>query len=309
MLGTLCGNHPEVLPLSLVLLRTLVAVAETDSFAAAAGRVHVSQAAVGQQMRRLEDTLQVSLFDREGKIPHLNPLGRALVPKARAVLEAYDTMLDGLVGDAALLGELTVGAVPSMITALVPGAVKRLRQSYPDLHVRVVPGSTDDLLEQVERGAVDAAIISEPKRFAANLRWQTFATEDMVLVTAPDVAETDPTRILQDQPYIRHSRGTAAGILAEEWLSRNRINVRPAMEMDSLETLSSMVAHGLGVSVVPNVCVPDQVFSGLRKIPLESGSIKRVMGVMTRADSSKLRLVDRLLDEIRVITESNSTKG
>lgn len=293
--------------MSLTLLKTLIAIADTGSFSAAANVVCVTQAAVGQQMQRLEGTLGVKLFDRTGKSPKLTALGHTVVSRARETIQSYDTLLDGLTGDARLTGELTVGAIPSLISALVPRSIRRLVATYPDLHTRVVPGLNEDLLEQVERGAVDAAIMSAPSYLSHHLTWRPFATETFVLITAPEVTETDPLNILRDMPYIRHQRRTVAGGLVDAWLLENNITVRAAMEMDSLETVSSMVAHNLGVSVVPNSCVPDTVFSTLRKRPLgDLGSepVSRVLGILTPAECPKIQLVNALFEEIKAtVTE------
>ena len=85
--------------------------------------------------------------------------------------------------------------------------------------------------------------------------------------------------------------------------------VRDAMEMGSLENLASMVAHNLGVSVVPNICLPDAVFASLRKIPLGPTATARELGVLTRGDCSKIKLVERLLEQIRttITVEAEST--
>lgn len=292
-------------PLSILLLKTIIAISERGSFAAAADHICITHAAVGQQMKRLEDRLQVTLFDRSNKSPQLNQLGKALVPKARAVVLSYETILHDLTGDAQLIGELTLGAVPSTIRGLVPQSVKKLMQCYPDLHIRVVPGLSGDLLDQVERGALDAAILSKPARVAANLNWQPFVEEELVLLAAAEVSEDGPAKLLRDMPYIRHARHAAAGQLAEDWLVQHNIAVRPSMEMESLEALSSMVSYNLGVSIVPNICVPDPIFASLRKIPLGSKTVARTLGVLIRADCSKIRLVDGLLEQIHATVEES----
>lgn len=294
--------------MSITLFRTLVAIADRGSFAGAADAVCVSNAAVGQQMRRLEDQLDVVLFDRSQKSPHLNQLGKALIPKARDLLRMYDTILDDLTGDGALIGELTLGAVPSTIRGLIPISVKRLIADYPDLHIRVVPDITGELQAQVERGAIDAAVISEPAHIGPNMNWFPFVKEELILITSPDVTDDDPLRILANLPYIRHNRRAAVGQIAENWLIKHHITVRDAMEMGSMENLSSMVVHGLGVSIVPNLCVPDPIFETLRKIPLE-GSHSRILGILTRSDCSKIRLVERLLEQLAHTVAHYQPKG
>ena len=138
-------------------LKTLVAVAEEGSFAAAADAVHLSQGAVSMQMKALEEDLQVELFDRSKRPPELNEAGRALVPKARELIELYAGMVDIAAGNAAFFGSLTIGAVPTALAGLIPKTLAALRDSYPDLRVRVVPGLSADLMTQIERGQLDAA--------------------------------------------------------------------------------------------------------------------------------------------------------
>ncbi|MDG1532685.1 MAG: LysR family transcriptional regulator [Paracoccaceae bacterium] len=284
--------------MTISLFKTLIAISESGSFVTAADKVCVTHAAVGQQMKRLESLLDVVLFDRSEKTPRLNQLGKALVPKAKAVVNSYDTILDDLVGDPRMIGDLSLGAVPSSIRGLIPKSVKRLMESYPDLHIRVVPDLSSNLLERVEQGTLDAAVLSEPRRIPANLNWTPFVQEELMLLTAKEVTETDPIRILATNPFIRHTRKAAVGQLVDEWLSKNNVEVRDTMEMESLENLASMVAHNLGVSIGPNICVPDPIFQSLQKISLGSTAISRTLGVMTRTDCSKIKLVQRLSEQI-----------
>jgi len=283
---------------SIVLFKTLIAVAEEGSFNAAADRVCVTHAAVGQQMKRLEETLGVALFDRSQKSPRLNQLGRAMVPKAKEVVAAYETILDDLTGDPRLIGDMVLGAVPSTLRGLVPKAMKGLIGQYPDLRIRVVPGLSPALQEMVENGTVDAALVSEPNRTPATMTWTPFVAEKLVLLTSVEVIETDPVRILETKPFIRHSALSAIGIMAEDWLARRKLKVRDMMEMSSLDTIASMVAHDLGVSIGPDFCVPDPIFGSLRKLALGPTAPSRTLGILSRADCSKYRLVARFLEEL-----------
>ena len=284
--------------MSITLLKTLIAISERGSFSAAADEICISQAAVGQQMKRLEENLNVTLFDRSQRTLMLNQLGKALVPKARDIVHAYETMLDGLVGGAAHFGQLTLGAVPSTTSIMVPMAIKRLVAAHPNLHVHVVTGLSDDLTDQVERGALDVAILSLKDKPSANMNWQPLAEEEMVLLASPQLSGDDPLQLLREQPYIRHTRRGAVGVLAEAWLSENNIPVRGTMELESLDTVVNMVSHNLGVSLVPNICVPGAAFAAMRAIPLGGKSISRKLSILTRADCPKFLLVDQLLKEL-----------
>lgn len=289
--------------MSIQLLKTLVAISEQGSYSSAAEKLFITHAAVGQQMKRLEESFDVTLFDRSEKSPRLNQLGQALIPKAQKLIHDYENLFEGLIGDARFIGELTLGAVPTTIRELIPRSIKRLTENYPDLYIRVVPGIGGNLFDQVLRGAIDAAIISKPESIDKTLNFHPIAEEELVLVTSNKVQGNDPMTILQEMPFIRHNRRAAAGLVVEQWLSRNRIQVRETMVTDSIETLTSMVTHNLGVAIVPNLCMPGPVFAELRKISLGSSSIPRVLGILTRNDCSKIRLVERLQEEIELTLE------
>ena len=290
------------------MLRTFIAISERGSFSAAANHICITHAAVGQQMKRLEEIFQAELFDRSTKAPQLNQVGKALVPKARAVVYAYEALINNIAENTQLTGELTLGAVPSTVRGLIPQSIKKLIKTYPDLHIRVVPGLSSNLFEQVERGALDAAVLSTPLKITKNLKWQPFVKEELVLLVSPDVTETDPDLLLKKLPYIRQTRRATVGLLAEKWLLKNKKTVSASMEMDSLESILSMVAHNLGVSIVPDICVPDRIFSKLKKLSLGANKMHRELGILTRSDCAKTHIVERFLAEAqKTISESKES--
>lgn len=146
--------------MSIRMLRSLIAVAEHGTFTAAADAVHVTHAAVSQQMRALEDDWQVQIFDRKGRMPVFTPLGRAILEKAREAVRAYDDILPAVLGEDGLRGAFRLGAVPTTLTGLVPAAMSLLTPAFPDLHIGLFPALTIRLISQIERGALDAAILS-----------------------------------------------------------------------------------------------------------------------------------------------------
>jgi DNA-binding transcriptional LysR family regulator len=284
-------------------LKTWVAVADEGTFAAAARAVFVSQAAVSMQMKSLETELGMPLFDRKRRPPMLNTHGLALVPRAREILRAYDEMLRALSDTPGLAGELTIGALPTTMTGLVPKAISGLRAAYPMLHIRVVPELSAGLLPQVDRGHLDAAIVSEPQYPISQLEWMPFAAEPLILLAAMDTPEDDPETLLRELPFIRFNRQAWVGRLIDEWLQKQRIHVREVMELDTLEAISSMVFHGLGVSIVPRRCVPSPSPLALKRMRLEAPDHARVLGVIMRPDCPNRHLVEvftaALVEQVR----------
>ena len=279
-------------------LRTLLAIAEQGSFARAADAVHVSQAAVSMQMKSLEEELGVTLFDRGRRPPALTASAHALLPKARDILDGYDALLRSVRDDGGLAGELTIGALPTTMTGLVPMAISALRASYPELHVRVVPALSAELMAQVERGQLDAAIVSEPPYVADRVEWSPFAAEPLIVVAAEGATADTPEALLGEHPFIRFNRQAWVGRLIDEWLQQSGIQVREAMELDTLEAITTMVFHGLGVSIVPLTSVPSPNPLALKRVPLGPGARPRLLGVVVRRDCPKRRLIDLFREEL-----------
>ena len=284
--------------MSIRLLKTLIAISEKGSFGAAADVVCVSHAAVSQQMKRLEDEFEVSLFDRSKRSPELNQLGQAMVRKAHEVVSAYEMMIVSLLGEDGLMGELTIGAVPTTLNGLVPYSINALRKGFPKLRIRVVPGLSADLLPQVERGALDAAIISGPEQTLNHVKWQPFAAEPLVVLAALDAPSDDPIYLLENYPYIRFTRRAWVGLMIDRWLKEMNVKVQDCMELETLESISSMVMYNQGISIVPQSCLPPTEPLPLKMIPLGPTMNPRILGVISRTDSVKFRLVDALVAEL-----------
>lgn len=285
-------------------LRTLIAIAEKGTFAKAAEVVHLSQAAVGQQMRSLEEELKVPLFDRSKRPPELSQFGIALTAKAREVVHAYDSMLQSLLGADSLEGQLLIGAVPTALSGLVPRTISALKVIYPDLHIRIVPGQSADLMLQVDRNVLDAAILTQPAHIPNHLKWKPVSAEPLILVAPLQAPSDDPRELLQTYPYIRFTRRAWVGRLVDQWLEANKIWVTEAMELDSLDTISANVFHNLGVSIVPFRSVPSPHPLPLKRIRLQADARPRILGVLSRQDHPGFRMIDALVKELRDVIEA-----
>lgn len=291
-------------------LQTLIAVAEQGTFAKAAEAVYLTPAAVSQQMKALEDELGVALFDRDRRTPTLTPVGHAMIPKAREVMLAYRGLIGSVTGEGELHDEMTIGAVPTTMAGLVPRVMSSLREVHSAVRIRIVPGLSADLLPQVDRGFLDAAIMSEPTHVYGHLRWRPFAEEPLIVLAPPDAPGDDPRTLLETYPFIRFNRRAWVGQQIDEWLRGQDLNISETMELDTLESISTMVFHGLGVSIVPKRCVPSSRPFNLKRILLASTVRPRLLGILCRRDSEKYRLIDILLEEmIRLVEESGQVRA
>ncbi|QYY32420.1 MULTISPECIES: LysR substrate-binding domain-containing protein [Cupriavidus] len=271
-------------------LRTLVAVAEHGSFAAAAGHVALTQAAVSLQMRSLETELRRELFDRNGRVAVLNADGRELLPQARRLLALYDEMRLPAAQPEAMAGAVAVGAVVSVMGGL-SHVVARMKRAYPALEVRLVGAKSIELAAMVESGDLDAAILVEgTTRLPGTLRWTTLYQEPLVAIAAQGSAGQDVREALACNPYLRFDRSQRTGVLVERALRRAHLRVNEFLELNSIEALVELVRQEVGVTVVP--LLPRARWrddAALRILPLHVNGepVMRTIGMLERRDHGR----------------------
>ncbi len=285
------------------LLRTLVAIADTKTFSAAAQVVHVTHAAVSQQMQTLEADLGIALFNRSTRTPELTPVAHEVVRKARKLIQDYDNLVPSVLGDDGLSGVVTLGALRTTLTGLTPRAMAVLKAKFPEVGLRIRPGLTSTLLTEIERGHLDAAIVTKPHLMPVGLKFRELTQEPMELITARQETGSDPIDLLRSRPFIRFNRSAVVGTLIDNWMLSKRIRVNETMELDSPEAIASMVQANLGVSIVPSLAVPPQDANLVKHIPLGSDAPMRVLGLAYRSDQIKLRMIDELFDTLMSVIE------
>jgi DNA-binding transcriptional LysR family regulator len=152
-------------------LRTLLAIAERGSFAAAARDVHLTESAVSMQMKALEMELGVPLFDRTKRPPVLTENAQGMLPEIKALVKNYERLSRRKDEVPPIKGQLRLGAVPSVITGLLPAALAALRQKHPGVHVEIAMALSAELVERVGRRRLDGAIVSELGKVPSGLVW------------------------------------------------------------------------------------------------------------------------------------------
>jgi DNA-binding transcriptional LysR family regulator len=284
-------------------LRTLVAIADTKTFSAAANVIHVTHAAISQQMQALEAQLDIELFDRSTRTPELTPAAHLIVAKARTLVDAYDNLVPSALGDGGLKGTITLGTLRTTLTGLTPKAMAALKSKYPEIGLHIRPGLTGALLTEIERGGLDAAIVVKPNLMPAGLIFRELAQEPMQLIASVDETEEDPVALLKSRPFIRYDRNAVAGTLIDNWLVSKRIHVAETMELDSPEAIVSMVHARLGVSIVPDLAVKPFDTVPVKRISLGTDAPIRTLGLAYRDNQVKKRAIGELFDALAYVIE------
>jgi DNA-binding transcriptional LysR family regulator len=280
-------------------LKTFVAIAEHGTFGAAADIMCITNSAVSMQMKALEKELRVSLFDRTKRPPSLNIAGYELMGRAKKLIKQYDELESALSSQNDIAGHLRVGAVPTTLTGIMPQALSALKTEYPKLHVIVSSGLSAELATQLGRGHLDAALISEPEYRVPGTVWTPVACEQLSVIASMNAPENTARELLQSHPFLRFSRSAWVGMLIENALTSQKIRVRDEMELNSLESISVMVYHGLGVSIVPDRCVVSIEDPPLKRIPFGKTPIQRIIGLIYPSDSFMEHHIQTLIAKLQ----------
>ena len=182
---------------------------------------------------------------------------------------------------------------------LVPTALSELRGRYPQVHFRVVPGLSTELLKSVEQGFLDSAIITIQREMFTELQAREIVREPYVLLAPHDLKVSNPRTVLESQPLVRFNRHTWVGQQIDRWLRREKIRIVESMELDTLESIASMVYHKLGVAIVPKHSTPPVQQPDLQQIPLGPGFDPRILGLISHPESPRFQLIDELFEVLK----------
>ena len=252
--------------MTLTELRYLVAVARERHFGRAAEACFVSQPTLSVAIKKLEEELDVKLFERGSNEVTVTPLGLEIVHQAHLVLEqAAGIKALARHGKNPLSGPLRLGVIYTIAPYLLPDLVRQSIERVPQMPLILQENFTVKLLEMLRAGEIDAAVLAEP-------------FPDAGLATAALYDEPFQIAMPKKHPLARRKRISAEELKNETMLllgtghcfrdhvlevcpeyagfSSNAEGIRKSFEGSSLETIKYMVAAGMGVTVVPQLSVP-----------------------------------------------------
>lgn len=263
-------------------LRTLIAVAREGNFAAAGNKVGLTQAAVSAQMQRLESELGFALFDREGRTARLNKRGLQTLQQTQELIRLYGNL--GRTTDAGTdATPITIGAIASAQRTLLPDALSKFFRQYPQQVIRVVPGVSMQLVDLVDAGEIDIAIVIRPPfSMHSDMRWTSLAQEPYRLIAPRSVHGDDWVALLTTQPFIRYDRHSFGGRQVEHFLRRMHFTVHEICEVDELEAITKLVANRVGVALVPETAANRRWPASVRAINLKEHTFHRDIGLVHR---------------------------
>jgi LysR family hydrogen peroxide-inducible transcriptional activator len=287
-------------------LRYVVTLAETMHFGRAAKACFVSQPTLSTQVKKLEEELGVTLFERTNKRVLPTPTGQRLIVQARVILEEIDKLrqMAQQVRDP-MAGPLRLGVIPTLGPYLLPQLVPRIRATYPQLRLYLREELTERLLEHLRTGTLDALLLALPIH-DEGLEVAELFREPFILACPAGDRLARKTRIrdtdLVDTPVLLLEDGHC---LRDQALAICGFPQRPGTEefrASSLETLRQMVAAGIGCTLLPALAAvvpsPSDALVVLR--PFAAPVPCRTIGLVYRRGFPRTQTVQALAEILRV---------
>lgn len=254
--------------MTLTELKYIVAVAREKHFGRAAEACFVSQPTLSVAIKKLEDELEIKLFERNASEVALTPLGEEIVRQAQGVLEQAAGIKEiAKRGKDPLAGPLRLGVIYTIGPYLLPDLVRRAIQTTPQMPLMLQENFTVKLLEMLRTGEIDCAILAEP--------FPDTGLAMAPLYDEPFMAALPSTHALASKSQIsaRELKSETMLLLGTGHCFRDHVlevcpefarfasdaeGIRKSFEGSSLETIKHMVAAGMGVTLVPRLSVPAQ---------------------------------------------------
>ena len=274
-------------------LQYLVAVADHLHFGKAALAVHVSQPTLSMQLKKLEESLGVQLFERTNKRVMLTPIGHDIVARARRTLNeaAQITRIAHTAKDPEA-GTLKLGIFPTLAPYLLATLMPRMRKQFPRLTLLLVEERTDALIRQLETGSIDLAILAMPVENDHFAQKRLFEEPFLLAVAnAHPLAKRKSVSVadMQDESVLLLEDGHCLRDQALEICHLAGIGESANFRATSLETLRHMVAASQSVTLMPKLAT-DQRDGAMRYIPFKSPPPSRTIGLYWRTTSARTEL-------------------
>ena len=284
-------------------LEILRAIAETGSFTAAGARLHVSQSAISRQVLLLEEEFKEPLFIRFGRRIQITPTGETLLQLSHRVFadirDTSESILDTkkkLTGTLRLVGGMTV------CLYVFPSLLKEFRRQHPDVDIKVITGGTPRLIRQLRSGTADLGLLTLPVDDNA-LVAEPVIREELLLVTPgghrlAGSKVVSPSALVR-QPFILFESGSNTRRVIDEFFVRADIKPRVVAETENVEIIKSMVASGLGISIVPFQSVAREARGGSLSVArIQGETMVRETGWVHLRSERTPRMVREMMDTL-----------
>lgn len=291
-------------------LQIFITVAEKQSFSKAAAEHYMTQPAVSQYIRTLEDSVGMRLLERNNKYVRLNKAGEIVYHYGKEILGLYTTMqnlVDDLTSKAN--GPLAIGASYTFGEYVLPKIIANLKGNYPAIEPTVTIGNTTKIADLVATHQLDVGIV-EGHFNRKDIMTETIAEDAMVIIASPEnkrfqKLEKIDISDLEQETWIVREQGSGTREATEKLFRQFDIAPSKFMHFSSTQPIKESVAAGLGISLLSKWAIQKEVkYGDLKIIPIEGLPLSRKFSIITKSpfQTKALEIFIALLRDNKMLT-------
>jgi len=286
-------------------LKYLIAVAKHKHFGNAAKACFVSQPTLSYQLKKLEDFLDVKLFDRDNQSVVITPIGKKILEKAEnAVFETEQIIDIAKLSKDPFYTELVVGVIPTIAPYLLPRIITQLKEVFPDLKLLIREDTTDNLLKALKENEVDVMVQALPMEMGDCKVDVIYRDEFYVAVPKGHEWETreciKQSELDGKSILLLEKEHCLSGHILEQLCKLKNSENDYDFRATSLETLRHMVIGGVAITIIPELAV-NKHHLGISYIPFCDPKPYRDIALVCKEDSARVGLISDIAEEIRKI--------
>ncbi|MBY8208817.1 LysR family transcriptional regulator [Vibrio fluvialis] len=288
-------------------LKAFIALAEEQNFTYAADKVHITQSALSQMMKKLAQQLSCELYERKGRKIVLTDAGHHLYQEARFIVNRLDKLVqENRDRQHGYNKSLVVSSLYTLCASLAPKTLNDLKKRYPDFTFRLIEERVDDITHSVLEGRADIGINTNPNH--PDLNFDLLFRDYLCFVCRADHPLAEQSEISWEQAHqyatIGVSPGNSLRTLADEAFSRVGLTYDPEFSASHTSTLLGMISSGLSSTILSSTIAGLNQSDAIRFIPIVQPVQFRLVGLITRKDTQRA-----LVDEFALILKKHVSES
>lgn len=258
------------------LIKTFITIAQTKSFSQTAELLNYAQSSISDQIKKLEQSLDTSLFERLGNHIRLTEDGEIFLEYGEKILnlcdEAYSAISEK--NSNTISGEIRIAITETLCFYKLPRLLQDYRTLYPDVDIKIKMGNCYDFPSWLRKNIIDIAYVLDDEVHHEDIVTEQLFQEPLILVVSKDHTLASNKYVTPDMLEKEHliltQKGSKYRALFDKYLSNHNIYINSCSEFESVEAIKHFVLNNLGISFMPYSIVEKELNNGsLIKIPIE----------------------------------------
>ncbi|MDX1543903.1 MAG: hydrogen peroxide-inducible genes activator [Christiangramia sp.] len=295
-------------------LHYVLAVAEHQNFTKAAQKVFVTQPTLSMQIQKLEEELEVTIFDRTKKPIQLTEVGQKIVQQARNIVNESDRIQDIVDQQKGFIGGIfRLGVIPTVMPTLLPMFIGNFMKKYPKVKLKIEELHTEAIIEKLKEGHLDAAIAATPLEMEG-IKENVLYYEPFVayIPSKPDLLKRDKLDIedldINNMLLLEDGHCFKDGVINLCKASRNYEEDQLQLESGSFETLIKLANEGLGMTLLPYLHTLDLKESEKKSLKMFKDPVPaREVSLIYNRSELKMQIIEALRSTIAGVVKGAIT--